>query len=164
MHPINIKWHRILHITHFYNSIYHCRCVKSVALSNHMQVTGSPHVPFVYQMFSCHWCDMSDSQNRLCLWKGAECGASDSCPISWTAVIYSLPRKGQEAQETLQREKINTGHSLCSLKAGSTGYDGMTIKRPKTSLEIRFKKKCNTLKKLNIFLRTGPPSMSSLHM
>lgn len=83
--------------------------MTSVALSNHMQVTGSPPVSVVYQLFSCHTHNStSDSLNGPGVNEKEHLGRAESrslAPSVETAVIYSLPRKGQAGQASFADRK-----------------------------------------------------------
>lgn len=86
-----------------------------------MQVTGSPPVSVVYQLFSCHgYNSMSDGPNRPSINEKERLGRTESltlAPSVETAVMYSLPRKGQEGQASfVRKKKIKRGHNLCSSK------------------------------------------------
>lgn len=74
-----------------------------------MQLTGSPPVSVVYQLFSCHAHNsMSDSLNRPSVNEKEHLGRAESqslAPSVETAVIYSLPRKGQEGQASFAQRK-----------------------------------------------------------
>jgi hypothetical protein len=70
-----------------------------------------------------------------------------------TAVVYSLPRKGQEGQTSSAERKVKTEQNLCFSKyTDPSEYERIGCKRAqRISLEIRFRKKHNTKEMKSIF-------------
>ena len=117
-----------------------------------MQVTSSTPVPLLYQLFSCHaQHSMSGSLNKPSVNEKEHLGTEDShtlAPSIETAVIYSLPRKGQEGQASLAEKNKKHDRVFVSIsKLVPLDLREHHKKAQEMTLDIRFKKKCNTLKK-----------------